>query len=132
MAQASAQSAPVPREETFQTDQALVIAAGHLTHDIFTSFLAPLLPLIIQKLGLSLTLAGSLASFQQLPGLINPLLGMIADRGSLRWLAILAPTVTAVSMSLIGLAPSYTALVILLLVTGISTAFWHVPMPVVT
>jgi len=35
-------------------------------------------------------------------------------------------------MSLIGLAPSYTLLVILLLITGISTAFWHVPMPVMT
>src|SRR5512143_645051 len=96
-----------PAAESFQTGRVLTVAGGHLIHDIFTSFLAPLLPLIINKLGLSLTLAGSLASFQQLPGLINPLLGMIADRGSLRWLAILAPTVTAVSMSLIGLAPSY-------------------------
>jgi len=55
---------------------------GSPDHDIFTSFLAPLLPLIIQKLGLSLTLAGSLAAFQQLPSLINPFLGLLADRGS--------------------------------------------------
>ena len=123
--------AEVSAAESFQTGRVLTIAGGHLIHDIFTSFLAPLLPLIISKLGLSLTLAGSLAAFQQFPGLINPFLGVLADRGSLRWLAILSPTLTAAAMSMIGVAPTYTVLVILLLVTGISSAFWHVPMPVV-
>jgi FSR family fosmidomycin resistance protein-like MFS transporter len=130
MAEATMSQVAAPAAESFQTDRVLTVAGGHLIHDIFTSFLAPLLPLIINKLGLSLTLAGSLASFQQLPGLVNPILGLLADRGSLRWLAILAPTITAITMSMIGIAPSYTALVILLLVTGISSAFWHVPMPV--
>src|SRR5512136_2563592 len=125
-----ARQASVPAAESFQTGRVLTVAGGHLIHDTFTSFLPPLLPLIIQKLGLSLTLAGSLAAFQQFPGLINPLLGLLADRGSLRWLAVLAPTLTAAAMSLIGVAPTYTVLVILLLVTGISSAFWHVPMPV--
>ena len=125
-----ARQASVTTAESFQTGRVLTVAGGHLTHDIFTSFLPPLLPLIIKKMGLSLTLAGSLAAFQQFPGLINPLLGLLADRGSLRWLAILAPTLTAAAMSLIGVAPTYTLLVILLLVTGISSAFWHVPMPV--
>ena len=116
-------------DEAFQTDKALVITAGHLTHDIFTSFLSPLLPLIIEKLSLSLTLAGTLASLQQLPSLINPILGLMADRGSLRWLVILAPTITANTMSLIGVAPSYIVLSILILVAGISTAVWHTPAP---
>ena len=130
MAQATTvQPAPAAIEDTFQTDKALVIAAGHLIHDIFTSFLSPLLPLIIAKLGLSLTLAGVLASFQTLPSLINPLLGWLADRGSLRWFIILAPTITAIAMSLIGVAPSYIVLSVLLLVAGVSTAVWHTPTP---
>ena len=95
-----ARQAAVPAADSFQTGRVLTVAGGHLIHDTFTSFLPPLLPLIIQKLGLSLTLAGSLAAFQQFPGLINPLLGLLADRGSLRWLAILAPTLTAAAMSL--------------------------------
>ena len=130
MAQAAA-TRPVatPVSEGFRTWDVLTIAGGHLTHDIFTSFLAPLLPLIIQKLGLSLMLAGSLASFQQLPSLINPFLGLLADRGSLRRLVVLTPTVTAVVMCLIGIAPSYTVLTILLLVAGFSTAAWHTPTP---
>lgn len=121
---------PAAAGRAFQTGQVLTIAGGHLIHDIFTSFLAPLLPLIIQKLELSLTLAGSLSAVQQLPSLINPFLGLLADRSSLRWFVILSPSVTAATMSLIGVAPSYTALVVLLLVSGLSTAAWHVPTPV--
>ena len=132
MAEATiASQTSVTAAESFQTGRVLTVAGGHLIHDIFTGFLPPLLPLIIKKLSLSLTLAGSLAAFQQFPGLINPLLGLLADRASLRWLAVLAPTLTAAAMSLIGVAPTYTVLVVLLLVTGISSAFWHVPMPVV-
>ena len=43
---------------------------------------------------------------------------------------ILAPGLTAVSMSLIGLAPGYGILLILLLIAGISVAIFHVPTPV--
>jgi len=125
----TAQQPSAPITGTFQTGQVLTITGGHLIHDIFTSFLAPLLPLIIKKLDLSLTLAGSLAAFQQLPSLINPFLGLLADRGSLRWFIILTPTVTATAMSLMGIAPGYTALMILLTVAGFSTAVWHTPTP---
>lgn len=107
------------------------LAGGHFVHDTFASFLSPLLPLLIQKLGLSLTLAGSLSAMQSLPSLVNPLLGMIGDRVSLRWLAIVAPTTTAVAMSLIGVAPGYIVLAVLLLVAGISSACWHTPTPVI-
>lgn len=108
----------------------VTLAGGHFVHDAFGSYLSPLLPLLIQKLGLSLTLAGSLSAFQSLPSLINPLLGMIGDRISLRWLAIIAPTTTAVAMSLIGVAPTYTVVAVLLFVAGISSASWHTPTPV--
>jgi len=129
---AEATAAPqtsTPTANAFQTGQVLTIAGGHLIHDTFTSFLAPLLPLIIQKLSLSLTLAGTLAAFQQLPSLVNPFLGLLADRGSLRWFVILTPAVTATAMTMIGIAPGYTALSILLLVAGLSTAIWHTPTP---
>lgn len=126
----ASQKATTPLTGPFQAGSVLTIAGGHLVHDTFSGFVAPLLPLIIEKLSLSLTLAGSLVAFQQLPSLVNPFLGLLADRSNLRWFAILAPTVTAVAMCSIGLAPTYTALVILLLVVGVSSAAWHVPAPV--
>ena len=120
----------VPVARSFSLSIVVTIALGHLVHDTFTSFLSPLLPLIIPKLGLSLTMAGSLAAFQQFPSLINPVLGMLGDRFSLRWLAILAPTVTSIAACLLGIAPTYGTLAILLLVAGVGIAMWHVPAPV--
>jgi FSR family fosmidomycin resistance protein-like MFS transporter len=88
------------------------------------------LPLIIDKLNLSLALAGSLSIYQRLPSVINPFIGLLADRVDLRWFIILAPGVTAIAMSLLGVAPSYVVLALLLLVAGLSSAAFHVPGPV--
>ena len=129
--EAPVQTASIPlADRPFDSAGVVTMAGGHFVHDVFGSFLSPLLPLLIPKLGLSLTLAGSLAALQSFPSLINPLLGMVGDRVSLRWLAIIAPTTTAIAMCLIGVAPSYTILAILLLVAGVSSASWHVPSPV--
>lgn len=122
---------PTAEKNGFQTDQVLTVAGAHLVHDSFSAFLNPLLPLIIEKLKLSLTLAGSLNLVTSLPSLINPFLGLLADRIDLRLLVILAPTVTAVGMSLLGLAPSYGVLVLLMLVAGISSGAIHVTGPVI-
>lgn len=116
-------------EEEFQTGQVLTIAGGHFIHDVYTSFVAPLMPLIIEKLSLSLTLAGSLTALLQLPGLLNPFIGYLADKVSLRYFVILAPAVTATLISSMGFAPSYFALAIIFFVTGISVAAFHAPSP---
>ena len=116
-------------EERFQTGEVFTVAAGHFVHDTFSAFVAPLLPLIIEKLALSFTLAGSLQTFLQIPSLLTPFIGYMADRISLRYFVILAPAITATLMSFLGLAPSYTMLVILLLATGVSIACFHAPAP---
>ncbi|MFQ5407835.1 MAG: MFS transporter [Anaerolineales bacterium] len=115
--------------EVFHTGQVMTIVGGHFTHDTFSAFLAPLLPLIIQKLSLSLTLAGALPAFVQLPGLLNPFIGYLADRVSLRYFVILAPAVSATIFGALGLAPSYAMLAIMLFVAGISVAAFHAPAP---
>ncbi|HOO39607.1 MAG TPA: MFS transporter [Deltaproteobacteria bacterium] len=121
------------RAERFQTDKVMAIAAVHFIHDIYTSFLAPILPLIIKKLGLSLTQAGSLTVFMQLPSLFNPFLGTIADRRGLkRQFLIASPALTATIMCLIGLVPSFGLLCATLLAVGISVAALHVSAPVIT
>ncbi len=118
-------------DKAFRTGQVLTLAGAHLVHDAYSSFLAPLLPLLIDKLHLSLAQAGSLTMFQRLPSVINPFIGVVADRVDLRLFIIIAPSVTAVSMSLLGMAPSYAVLALLLLVAGLSAACFHVPGPVV-
>ena len=116
-------------ESEFQAEQVFTIASGHFVHDIYSAFLAPLLPLIIEKLSLSLTLAGSLSAFMQFPSILTPFIGHLADRYNLRYLVILAPALTATFMSAMGLAPSYAFLVLMLTIVGVSVAFFHAPAP---
>jgi len=116
-------------ETRFQTDQVLTVAGGHFTHDGFSAFLYPLLPLIQERLGTSYAGAGSLAILTQLPSLLTPFIGYLADRVSLRYFIILAPGITGTLMSLIGLMSSYYMLVVLLLAAGVSMAAFHAPAP---
>ncbi len=106
------------------------ISLAHFTHDVYSSFLAPLLPLIIEKLGLNYFLAGSLTLYGRLPSLMNPFIGWLADKIIIRYFIIFTPAITAIAMSLIGLADSYFQLLVLLLIMGFSAAFFHVPAPV--
>ena len=126
------QNLPVERtieKNEFQTEQVLTIASGHFVHDVYSAFLAPLLPLLIEKMSLTLTLAGSLTAFLQFPAILTPIIGHYADKFNLRYLVIIAPALTATMMSVMGLAPSFWALALILLIAGISVAFFHAPAP---
>lgn len=121
---------PVLHQETqFHTEQVVTVSAGHFIHDMYSAFISPLLPLIQERFATNYTLTGSLAIFTQLPSLLNPLIGYIADKVSVRYFVILAPAVTATLMSVMGLAPSYLSMVFILLAAGISIAAFHAPAP---
>ncbi|BBO66952.1 MFS transporter [Desulfosarcina alkanivorans] len=115
----------------FNLPGVIAVSVGHFIHDVYSGFLAPLLPLLIEKLSLSLTQAGLLSTAMQVPALINPWIGSLADRISVRWFLVLAPALTAVPMSLIGVAPTYAMLLVLMVFAGISASVFHVPAPVV-
>ncbi|HHE37964.1 MAG TPA: MFS transporter, partial [Candidatus Cloacimonetes bacterium] len=42
------------KKKKFQSGNVLIISFSHLLHDVYTSFLAPILPLLITKLNISL------------------------------------------------------------------------------
>lgn len=106
------------------------ISISHLVHDIYSSFLAPILPLLIEKFGISYSLVSLLSFIQKTPNIINPFIGLLADKIQMRYMVIITPVITSISMSLLGVASSYIILAILLFVMGISSAFFHVPAPV--
>ncbi|MFC2106901.1 MFS transporter [Bacteroidota bacterium] len=114
----------------FKQRQVLTISIAHLVHDIYSSFLAPILPLLIAKLGITYSMVGLLTAIQRAPALLNPFVGLLADKIALRYLVIISPAITSISMSLIGVADNVVFLSILLLVMGISSTFFHVPAPV--
>jgi len=116
--------------EGFQKSRVITISAAHFVHDCYTSFLAPALPLIIEKLGISYGMTGLLAVIQRIPSLFNPFIGIIAERPVMRYMVIFSPAMTAIFMSLIGVAPGYVFLAIILFFSGISSTLWHIPTPV--
>ena len=127
-------SSAVPPEQTpirtdFQTGQVLPVVAAHFAHDIYTAGVAPLLPVLIQKLSLSLTQAGALSACLQIPSLLNPLIGYMADKVNLSFFVILAPAITATLLSSIGLTSNYLVLMLLLFCAGTSIAAFHATVP---
>jgi len=124
-----ADSTTGPSQEGFRTTPVVLVATAHFLHDTYTGFVAPLLPRLIDKLELSLTLAGTLVLLLRLPALAQPLFGYLADRKGAALFVILAPAVTATLMSLVGLVDSYPALAALLVVVGVSAASFHAPGP---
>ena len=114
----------------FQFKNVFTISFAHFAHDVYTAFLAPVLPLIIEKLSISYSMVGLLKVIGSIPSLLNPFIGLLADRIKLRYLVIITPAVTTIVMSLIGLAPVYSLLAILIFFSGLSSTFFHVPAPV--
>ena len=128
-AEAATESNEPSESREFQTKEVLTIASGHFVHDSYSAFVAPLLPLIREKLAVDYAAIGSLAIFSQMPSLLQPFIGHAADRISLRYFIILAPATTATLCGLLGLANSYTLLAMLLFVIGVSMAIFHAPAP---
>ena len=108
------------------TPRLILVTLGHFTIDSYSSFFSPLLPLLVTKLHLSLTLVGTLVAFSALSSsFAQPLFGWFADRVDRPWFVAFGPLVAAVFLSSIGLAPSYGALVGLLMLGGIGVAAFH-------
>lgn len=108
------------------TPRLAVLSAAHFTIDSYSSFFTPLLPLLVQKLGLSLTLVGTLVALASLSSSFSqPLFGVLADRLSRPWFVAFGPLVAAVFLASVGLAPSYAALVALLMAGGLGVAAFH-------
>jgi FSR family fosmidomycin resistance protein-like MFS transporter len=117
-------------QKTFKRAKVLYIAVAHHIHDIYTAFFSPLLPLLIDKLQIPLSAVAVLHVARNVPSLLNPVLALVAERRGVKYFVIFAPAVTAISMSLIGVAGSYFFVMLLLLIAGFSAALFHIPSPV--
>lgn len=104
-----------------------VASFAHFAHDLYPSFIGPLVPAIQEKLGISLAMASLMVPAQQLPSVFQPFVGYLADRTSRRWFVVLSPATAAVSLSSLGLAPNLAVVLLLLLVSGLSSATFHAP-----
>jgi FSR family fosmidomycin resistance protein-like MFS transporter len=104
------------------------LAATHFAVDAYANIYAPLLPLLIPHLGLSLATAGPLTMVFQIAASVSQLgFGHLADRWRPRALLVVGPIVSVAALSLIGLANSTWALAAVLVVGGLGGAAFHPP-----
>ncbi|HEX6164469.1 MAG TPA: MFS transporter [Vicinamibacterales bacterium] len=104
------------------------IASTHVVVDAYNNIYAPLLPLLIPALGLSLQAAGVIAMCFQMANSVSQLaFGALADRWRPRVLLIAGPLSAVIFMSLIGLAVSPFTLGLILVIGGLGGAAFHPP-----
>ncbi len=115
--------------KTYKKEEVWTISFAHLSHDIFSSILAPILPLLIERLGITLSMASFLDIARKIPSLFNPFLGLMAERRDVKYFVILTPAITAISMCLLGVTSSYFVALLLLFIAGISATLFHIPSP---
>lgn len=108
------------------TPRLALLALAHFSVDAYSSFVTPLLPLLVAKLGLSLTEVGTLvALFSIASSLSQPLFGLISDRLRHPWFVAFGPLVAAVCISAVGLAHGFGALAAILMLGGLGAASFH-------
>jgi MFS transporter, FSR family, fosmidomycin resistance protein len=104
------------------------MASAHLAVDAYGNVYAPLLPLLIPKLGMSLAMAGAFAMLFQLAASFAQLgFGHVADRWRPRVLLMVGPFVAVSLLSLIGIAATRAQLALVLMAGGLGTAAFHPP-----
>src|SRR5262245_37767814 len=120
-------SAPVPSVRA-RPDMRLLglLALGHMIIDINQGSLTALLPFLKTGLGLSYTATGVIVLMSNITSsLIQPVFGYLADRTARRWLLPVSVLLSAVGLGLMGLAPTYEALLLLVMITGFGVAAYH-------
>ncbi len=96
--------------------------------DSYSNMYAPLLPLLMPKLGLGFQGAGTLMMVFQAAGSLSQLLfGRLADRGYARWLLMGGPLVAACMLSMLGFVTTRGMLAAVLVVGGLGIAAFHPP-----
>ena len=106
----------------------LRIAAVHFVVDGYGNIFAPLLPLLIPRLDLSLAAAGTLTMFFQLSASVSQVaFGHLADRWRPRLLLLAGPFVSVAVLSFAGAATSAPMLAAILIAGGLGGAAFHPP-----
>jgi FSR family fosmidomycin resistance protein-like MFS transporter len=106
----------------------LLMASAHFMVDGYGNIYAPLLPLLIPKLHLTLAAAGTLTMLYQMAASVAQVgFGHIADRWRPRLLVMVGPVVAVSVLSFVGWAPTVPILAAVLIVGGLGAAAFHPP-----
>ncbi|HEY7867816.1 MAG TPA: MFS transporter [Methylomirabilota bacterium] len=103
-----------------------LLALGHMVIDINQGSFPVILPYLKDALNLSYAATGMIVlAANTTSSLIQPLFGYLADRTARRWILPVSVLLSAVGLGFLGLAPSYGAVLVLVMITGLGVASYH-------
>ena len=99
---------------------------GHAVIDACQNVLPVILPLLLDRFHLSYAQVGLAAALSSISSsIIQPAFGWVSDRCSTRWFMPAGALWSGVMMALVGFAPRYWILLLLVICNGIGTAAFH-------
>jgi MFS transporter, FSR family, fosmidomycin resistance protein len=119
-------SSPVKLAAASGTTVVAVVTLSHFVNDNFTSLLTPLAPAIAAQFDAGVGEMGTLVALLSFVGSVSqPLFGVLGDRFDRRYLAAAGPVLAALGMTLMGYAPNFGILALLIVLGGIGSAVFH-------
>jgi len=98
----------------------------HFTGDFYTSFINPLFPVFVNKLGLSLTQVGIITGTMRLLAfIIQPTVGYLADRYQTRIFIFAGLCLPVVFIPLSGIAPNFSTLLLCVAIGSVGSSMFH-------
>lgn len=98
---------------------------AHFLNDGAANYLPGVLPAILVSMGLSVSLAGTLMAALLVGQGMQPLTGLASDKFGGRGFIIAGLAGTSLCGALVGFAPGYWTLILLLVVIGLSNSMFH-------
>ncbi|MCF8077859.1 MAG: MFS transporter [Desulfobacterales bacterium] len=98
----------------------------HFTGDLYSSFISPLFPLFVEKMGLSLAQVGIVAGVARLLAfIVQPSVGYLADRYQTRGFILGGLLMSVVFIPLSGVAPAFWVLLALVALGSVGSSMFH-------
>jgi FSR family fosmidomycin resistance protein-like MFS transporter len=102
------------------------LSAGHFAVDFAGGALPALLPFLVAEFDLSYTLAAVIMLASTLAGsILQPAFGLWSDRRGALWLLPTGVALAGVGMAIAAAAPSYWAVLVFVILSGLGTAAYH-------
>jgi FSR family fosmidomycin resistance protein-like MFS transporter len=98
----------------------------HFTGDFYSSFINPLFPLFVQKMGLTLVQVGIISGVARLLAfIVQPSIGYLADRYSTRHFILLGVLMPVVFIPISGITPGFWTLLAVVALGSIGSSMFH-------
>ena len=103
----------------------LPLSVGHFCVDSYAGMLAPMVPLLQERLGLSLAATATIGAVMAFSNLSQPLFGLLGDRLRRRNLVPAGVLLAALCMPLMGVTTSFALTIAVIAAGGLGVAAFH-------